>query len=757
MQSAMAQDDKDDPQVTDELPPGTSLLHKQYTIEKFLSSGGFGITYLARDSLNRRVVIKECFPHAVGRRSGLTVVARTRSRKGELGSIVRKFVREAWALSKLKHPNILSVHQIFEENDTAYMVVEYVDGYDLAQSIANPDLRLSPKTVTEILRKLLSAISLIHDQDMLHRDISPDNILIDRETLNPYLIDFGAAREGASQSDRALSEVRVVKDGYSPEEFYADGNQGPFSDLYALAATFYHVIRGEAPPIAHSRLFAVATQQPDPYTPLDLAVEGYTPSFIAAINRSLQVLPKDRLQSAREWLEMIAVDGDSAAVTVAPSKAGASPAPAPASGQGGLAPARPAQAAPAAQADAAGKSKAPLLASVAVVAVLGGAAVMFGLQPATEAPAPPSGQAVANAPDAAAPVTAEAAAPDLAAGSVVPDPAPDAVAAAPAAPVLPEGVELISPAPAATAAAEADTRIAASAPEGIVLPEGVELIAPAPAGDALPASDAADPAVAEAAPEGSAPTDPATLVLPEGVELIRPASDETASVAPEPAPIAEAEPEAVALETAAAEALVVDLPLSTDLALNAVIATDGLLVPFFNDGADLTRIAGLMTGAEDWMTVGLRIVEVNGTPIQSFDEIPRLLQDELAAAVAAGASSVPVSFGVEPFAGAAILGKPMQLAIVPQVSVAGKVAAQTLTVGGKTHTVVSAIAPGVETELKVGDRLMAFMAPEGQVDLSDNLGTVLMQQIALGNRTLNFMVEREGAIWLAALKLDLEG
>ena len=282
------------------LPPGTPLLGGQYRIERYLSSGGFGITYYARDSLDRRVVIKECFPEAFCSRENKTVLARSRSHEGEFRSFVDMFVREAHAIAKLNHPNIVGVHQVFEDNETAYMALDLIEGQDLLDLIETGGGLDYPRA-KDILMKVLDAIATVHAQDMLHRDISPDNILIDAWG-NPCLIDFGAAREEASKKSRALSAVLVVKDGYSPQEFYIAGSQQtPCSDLYALAATFVHLITGAAPPNSQSRLAAIASNNPDPYRPLVGRVKGYARDFLEAIDTAMNVFPQDRLQTAEDW------------------------------------------------------------------------------------------------------------------------------------------------------------------------------------------------------------------------------------------------------------------------------------------------------------------------------------------------------------------------------------------------------------------------------------------------------------------------
>ena len=289
----------------DELLPGTPLLHGQYVIEEYLNSGGFGITYLAKDSLHRHVVIKECFPSAFCRRSETVVGVRSRAHASEFKSIVSLFVQEARNLARLKHPNIVGVHQVFEDNDTAYMALDFVDGRDLLDVIEDSKSDLAPEQVHRLLVKLLHAVKFIHSEGVLHRDISPDNILVTAEG-EPVLIDFGAARETATRASRVLTAMRVVKDGYSPQEFYLSGSdQFPCSDLYALAATIYHLITDTMPPNAQDRLAAVAGNDPDPYVPAAVRARGYNRTFLQAIDKALNIFPRDRLQTAAEWLEIL--------------------------------------------------------------------------------------------------------------------------------------------------------------------------------------------------------------------------------------------------------------------------------------------------------------------------------------------------------------------------------------------------------------------------------------------------------------------
>ena len=289
------------------LPIGTVLSGDQFTVTEHLGAGGFGITYRAKDNvLGRTIVIKECFPQDFCLRDGKNMIARASTMEKPVRSITRMFMREAQSLAKLRHPNIVGVHRAFEENQTAYMVLDLIDGRDLFDILRTKQTRLSPARVKDILMQLLDAIETVHDAGLLHRDISPDNIILEKSGT-PVLIDFGAARADASRHTRAVSALMVVKDGYSPQEFYVAGSeQTPASDLYALGATFYHVLSGQAPVNSQTRLIEIAGKKPDPCTPLAGNVMGYDEAFLQAIDQAMQIHPDDRLQSAAKWRSLIA-------------------------------------------------------------------------------------------------------------------------------------------------------------------------------------------------------------------------------------------------------------------------------------------------------------------------------------------------------------------------------------------------------------------------------------------------------------------
>ena len=288
------------------LRPGTGLLYGQYTILSQINAGGFGITYLANDSLGRKVAIKECFPDALCERSGNEMQARTAMFKGELDEIVGHFLTEAQRLASLTHQSIVHVHQIFEENATAYMAMDYIEGSDLLELVEGATDNLqTPTAVQSLTEQLLHAVAYVHDAGFLHRDLAPDNIMV-RPDNTPVLIDFGTARQITHKVSERPSRLKFVKDGYSPQEFYhPEAEQGPFSDLYALGATLHHLIAGQPPVDAETRLAAVKAAEPDPYQPLDGRFAGYRPCFLKAVDKALAVLPEDRVQSAEDWLDMI--------------------------------------------------------------------------------------------------------------------------------------------------------------------------------------------------------------------------------------------------------------------------------------------------------------------------------------------------------------------------------------------------------------------------------------------------------------------
>ena len=293
---------------SDDLPAGTVLMQGNFILLHTIHMGGFGIAYLARDLNDQKVVIKECFPEAYCKRKGRNVAPLSPSYREDFQAIQKQFKNEARILADLDHSNIVGINTVFEENGTTYMVLQHVQGRDLADLANEHSFKPTPSQVTKILCDVLDALNYVHEQGYLHGDISPDNIIITPE-LKPYLIDFGSAREIEPPLGLGLPVMRAVKDGYSPQEFYvAGGKTNPCSDIYSLAATFHHVITGERPPSAQDRLKAVSRQQDDPYRGLAAQAPKYCETFVDAIDQALSSFPRRRQSSAEQWRDAIAIE-----------------------------------------------------------------------------------------------------------------------------------------------------------------------------------------------------------------------------------------------------------------------------------------------------------------------------------------------------------------------------------------------------------------------------------------------------------------
>lgn len=308
-------------EFVNELPTGTLLGGGRYTCQDFLGSDGFAITYLATRKDNLTFVIKECFPAAFCRREGLAVSPRSEGHRDEVASMVRLFAQEARHLFKIGHENIIGVREVFAENETSYVVLEFVNGRDLLELSQDEGTPPTPDHFRELLEKILDAIGAVHRYGLLHRDVSPSNIIV-RDDGEPILIDFGSAREQATKSSRILSVLRSLRDGYSPHEFYISGShQGPSCDLYSLAASFYHVITGDLPPGSQQRLAARASGRTDPYVPLEEMATGFDPHFCAALDKAMSIMPEDRFASAEAWIKALepeVIEVPPAAVEVEP-------------------------------------------------------------------------------------------------------------------------------------------------------------------------------------------------------------------------------------------------------------------------------------------------------------------------------------------------------------------------------------------------------------------------------------------------------
>jgi serine/threonine protein kinase len=280
-------------QHTHTLPTGTRL--GEFELTQTLGEGGFGIVYLAWDhSLDRKVALKEYMPSAIALRVGSTQIrARSDRHQETFEAGMKSFINEAKLLAQFDHPALVKVYRFWEANGTAYMVMPFYEGVtvrDAVRGLAQPP---DEAWILALLDPLFHALSMLHASQCFHRDIAPDNIMLLGEKGRPLLLDFGAARRVIGDMTQALTAI--LKPGYAPVEQYAEVpglKQGPWTDVYALAAVVHWIITGKTPPASVGRMFG------DSYVPLAERVAGrYSPHFLEAIDRALAVLPDKRTQT----------------------------------------------------------------------------------------------------------------------------------------------------------------------------------------------------------------------------------------------------------------------------------------------------------------------------------------------------------------------------------------------------------------------------------------------------------------------------
>src|SRR5437899_8731534 len=234
------------------LPPGTRL--GDYRLDAMIGHGGFGITYRAFDTqLAKVVAIKEYLPlECAIHHSDGAVVPRGARLIEDFTWGRERFLDEARALARFRHPHIVPVLRYFEANGTAYTVMEFEDGHSVGELLREPAGRLPADDVRRLADGLVGGLGAVHAQGFLHRDIKPSNIMIRRDGV-PVLIDFGAARQAMGERTRTLTGILTPQ--YAPIEQYAlDGKHGPWSDIYSAAAVLHHAIAGQPPPDAAARV-----------------------------------------------------------------------------------------------------------------------------------------------------------------------------------------------------------------------------------------------------------------------------------------------------------------------------------------------------------------------------------------------------------------------------------------------------------------------------------------------------------------------
>ena len=251
------------------LPVGFYL--GEFEVTKVLGEGGFGIVYLAEDhSLGRRVALKEYMPSSLAQRVGGTQVSVKSERHRETFEAgLKSFVNEARLLAQFDHPSLVKVYRFWEANGTAYMVMPFYEGITLKDELKAMGAPPDENWLRELLEPLTEALAVIHTEQCYHRDIAPDNVILLKGSNRPLLLDFGAARRVIGDMTQALTVI--LKPGYAPVEQYAEVpgmKQGPWTDVYALAAVVYYAITGKTPPTSVGRLMN------DNYVPMTQAGAG---------------------------------------------------------------------------------------------------------------------------------------------------------------------------------------------------------------------------------------------------------------------------------------------------------------------------------------------------------------------------------------------------------------------------------------------------------------------------------------------------
>lgn len=284
-----------------QLKRGILLQGGKYRIEKVLGQGGFGITYLAtQDILNRKVAIKEFFfKEFCEREDGTnTITLGTQSNKATVEKFLKKFIKEAQTISALHHPNIVQIHDIFRENNTAYYVMEYIDGKSLGDIVKIQGALPETKAV-EIIKKVAVALDYIHAKNINHLDVKPNNIMVRHNDGEVILIDFGVAKQYDEETKEGTTTTPVgISHGYSPSEQYKRNGVSSFSpesDIYSLGATLYKLVTGITPPEA-----------------IEVAQEGLPemPSHISdacksVIRKSMMLNKVDRPHNIAQFLDIL--------------------------------------------------------------------------------------------------------------------------------------------------------------------------------------------------------------------------------------------------------------------------------------------------------------------------------------------------------------------------------------------------------------------------------------------------------------------
>ena len=278
--------------------PLKTVLNNQYQVGRILGIGGFGITYLTLDQrLQTPVAIKEFLPRDVAGRSnnGSAVQPHTIADTDTFSYGLEKFLQEARTLAQFNHPNIVRVRTFFEANDTAYLVMDYVEGISLIDYLKQHGERLGEVAATRIMMAVLNGLRTIHDAGFLHRDVKPENVYLRHDDV-PVLLDFGMARMALGQRSQSLTQV--LTPGYAPYEQYSrKGKQGAWTDVYAAGATLYRMVTGHMPAEVTDRVIEDELRPAADY--------GVSPELSAVLEQALALRPEHRIQTIKGFQDRL--------------------------------------------------------------------------------------------------------------------------------------------------------------------------------------------------------------------------------------------------------------------------------------------------------------------------------------------------------------------------------------------------------------------------------------------------------------------
>ena len=263
-----------------------SIIFSKYKIEKILGQGGFGITYLAYDEkLDRKVAIKEYFPDGIATRTGNNVTIPPTLDNNEN---LQNFKNEAKSIAKLKNPGIVDVYDVIEENDTVYIVMEYIEGTPLSSLLG----KTGEQDAVRYIEQITKAVGMIHSAGLLHQDIKPENIIL-KNSGDIKIIDFGSSRVFAA--DKTKTYEKILTPGYAPlEQYGGKGKRGEYTDVYAICATLYALLKGFPPPEVTELVGGIS-----------IDFSGINERLKYILDKGLSIKIPERIQNTAELMKLL--------------------------------------------------------------------------------------------------------------------------------------------------------------------------------------------------------------------------------------------------------------------------------------------------------------------------------------------------------------------------------------------------------------------------------------------------------------------